>query len=169
MWPGGRENFIFGIGQLFWKNVHEMSYHLRSFMAFRSNGVGYGQRACIVCRNGAISRTCMYTGMGINGIRWSHRILRRLSAMSLEPGHIWTMHPLLPAPNFLEKSFLDPERVIWCAFIFRFRISTNRCTTMLDVVKQDVWCVPFWAKLHKMRNCETFLRRHFIWPSGGKF
>jgi hypothetical protein len=37
-------------------------------MAFRSNGLGYGQHACIVCRNKAMSRKCVCAGMRINAM-----------------------------------------------------------------------------------------------------
>jgi hypothetical protein len=50
------------------KNIHEMSYHIRSSMTFKSNGLSYGQWTCIVCRNESISRTCVCRGMGINSM-----------------------------------------------------------------------------------------------------
>jgi hypothetical protein len=53
-----------GIKLLFWKTLHENSYHVWSSIAFRANGVGNGLGHGIVCRNEAILGTCVSPGMG---------------------------------------------------------------------------------------------------------
>ena len=53
-----------GIRQLYWKTLHEKSYHVRSSTAFRGNDIVNGLWHCIVCRNEAIFGTCVGLEMG---------------------------------------------------------------------------------------------------------
>ena len=45
------------------KTFSKMSYHVRSFMAFKPNNKGYGQNHSIVCDNVPILYTCVYLGI----------------------------------------------------------------------------------------------------------
>jgi hypothetical protein len=55
MWPSARKtNQTWNTSVILEKKILDMSYHLGSSMAFRSNGLGYRQRTCILCRNKAI-------------------------------------------------------------------------------------------------------------------
>jgi hypothetical protein len=54
-------------------------------MNFRSNGLRYGKRACIVSWNDAIFSTCVCPGMGVNAVcgvlvSWPHKVFHFPSA-----------------------------------------------------------------------------------------
>jgi hypothetical protein len=85
-----------------------MSYHLQSSMDFRSNRLGYGQRACILCWNEAISHTCVFPRTGINVV---HGVL--------------TSWPLKTRFHFSECRNVV---FLWSGNMARTRVERNPCT-----------------------------------------
>ena len=61
-----RKNTKLGILPIYQKKLHEMTFHVRGFMAFRSNDQCYGYNQWIVCDNVPILCTHVHPGMTIN-------------------------------------------------------------------------------------------------------
>ena len=78
-----RKNTKLGILPIYQKNFTKMTFHVRGFMAFRSNDQCYGYNRCMVCDNVPILCTHVHPGMIINVAGGSFHFRRAENVFSI--------------------------------------------------------------------------------------